>query len=233
MAKHAPRQFILARLIFGSAAAVLLALVVWIAVRAGGGDEDPDGKPLLVLPTGVVQAAAEGSLPPSVPPLESAAVSPSASASKSPSASASASSSPSPSVSASASPRPSKSTIKPTGGTSPSRTASPTPTADTFAVTYSTSATWRDGFIAALRVSNKGPAAREWSVTLTYPAGADIDVRGAWNASVSSSGDTVTLRGNSLAAGQSISVGFQAEKETRDSVKPVSCSVGGGSCKVS
>ncbi|WP_430783210.1 cellulose binding domain-containing protein [Actinoplanes sp. G11-F43] len=234
MAKHATRQFILARLIFGSAAAVLLALVAWIAVRAGGGgDEDTAGKPVLIQPTGVLQAAAEGSLAPSAPVLESGSVSPSASASPSPSASASASRSPSASASASASPKPSKSAVRPSAGTSPSRSASPTPAPDAFAASYGTSASWREGFIAAVRVSNSGSEAREWTVTLTFPSSADVEVRGAWNASVSRSGDTVTLRGRSLAAGQSITAGFQADKETRDPVKPVSCAVGGGSCKVS
>ncbi|HWS31516.1 MAG TPA: cellulose binding domain-containing protein [Actinoplanes sp.] len=222
------------RAVFGSAAAILLGLVGWIAVRAGGGEAGPDGKPLMVLPTGVVQAAAEGSLPP-LPPVESEVVSPSASASasRSPSAAPSASRTPSASASASANPTPSKSTIKPSVGTSPSRTVSPTPTVDVLSASYGTSASWRDGFIAGVRITNNGGEAREWTVTLTYPSSADVEVRGGWNASVSRSGDTITLRGRSLAAGQSISAGFQAEKRTNDAVKPVSCSVGGGSCRVS
>ncbi|GAA1602830.1 cellulose binding domain-containing protein [Actinoplanes couchii] len=237
MAKHAPRHVLLSRVIFGSASAILLGLVGWVAVRAGGGDAEPDGKPLMVLPTGVVQAAAEGSLPP-LPPTESDQVSPSVSvsarASRSPSPSVPASRTPSvpASASPSASVKPSKSTSKPSAGTSPSRTVAPPP-ADTIAATYSTSASWRDGFITAIRVVNTGTAARDFTITLTYPSSADVEVRGAWNASASGNGGTVTLRGGTLPAGGSINVGFQAEKRSRDLVKPVSCTVGGGSCKVS
>lgn len=100
-------------------------------------------------------------------------------------------------------------------------------------MTYTTSASWRDGFIAAVRVVNNGTSARDWTVTLTYPASADIDVHGTWNASVSRSGDTVTLRGRSLAAGDSVTAGFQASKDTDGLVKPISCALGGGACRMS
>jgi hypothetical protein len=232
LAKHASRQFILARLVLGSAAAVLLALVVWIAVVAGGSGDS--GQPLLVQPGAALQAGGE-SLPaePSTeaasatPPLTpSASVSSSASSSPSPSSSASASASGSPS--ASTKPKPSKSPSR-----TPSRSPSPSPAANTLAVTYSTSAAWRDGFIAAVKVVNNGSTAREWTVTLTYPSNADVEVRGGWNASVSSSGNTVTLRGNSLAAGASITAGFQGTKDVNDAVKPISCAIGGGSCRMS
>nr|GID88656.1 hypothetical protein Ade03nite_75800 [Actinoplanes derwentensis] len=101
------------------------------------------------------------------------------------------------------------------------------------AATYSTSASWREGFITSIRVTNNGTEAREWTITLAYPSSAGVEVRGAWNATASRSGDTITLSGRSLAAGSSINVGFQAEKRSRDLVKPVSCAVGGGSCRVS
>jgi cellulase/cellobiase CelA1 len=92
---------------------------------------------------------------------------------------------------------------------------------------------WRDGFIAAVKVVNNGPAAREWTVTLTYPSKADVEVRGGWNATVSASGDTVTIRGSSLAAGASITAGFQGSKDINDAVKPISCAISGGSCRMS
>ncbi|MBW6432414.1 cellulose-binding domain-containing protein [Actinoplanes hulinensis] len=235
MSKHAARQFILARSVLGLAAAVLLALVGWIAFRSGG-SADP-GDPLLVLPTADLQAA-EGSLPASSPVTESSPVSTapspspsvSRSASASPSASASLSPSPSRSAATSAKPSPSKSTGRPSP--SPSRTSS-SPAAADLSVTYSTSASWRDGFIAALRVTNNGTSARDWTVTLSYPSGSGIELRGAWNATAGISGNTVTLRGKSLAGGSSVSVGFQAEKDLNDLVKPVTCAIGGGSCRVS
>lgn len=231
MTKHSPRHVLVSRAVFGSAAALLLGLVGWIAVRAGGGEAATDGTPLMVLPSGVVQAAAEGSLPP-LPPVESAVASPSVSVSASSSPSVSPSVSRTASASASADPKPSKSTSKPRVSTSPSRTVSPTPTADVLSATYGTGASWRDGFIAGIQVTNNGGEARDWTVTVTYPSSADVELRGGWNAGVSISGDTVTLRGRSLAPGQSISAGFQAGKRSSDAVKPVSCSIGGGSCRV-
>ncbi|GIE28912.1 hypothetical protein Ait01nite_019570 [Actinoplanes italicus] len=132
------------------------------------------------------------------------------------------------SSSASGRPKPSKSPSR-----TPSRSPSPSPAANTLAVTYSTSAVWRDGFIAAVRVVNNGPAAREWTVTLTYPSNADVEVRGGWNASVSAGGGTITLRGNSLAAGASITAGFQGSKDVGGAVNPISCAVGGGACRMS
>jgi cellulase/cellobiase CelA1 len=223
LAKHAARQFILARLVLGSAAAVLLLLVGWIAVRVGGGS-DGAGEPLLVQPTAALQAAAGASLP--APSTESIVVTPS------PSAPVSASASPSPSRSAPASvkPSPSKSPSR-TPSASPSRsTAAPAPV--TLAVTYTTSASWRDGFIAAVNVVNNGSTASEWSVTLTYPASADVEARAAWNATLNASGDSVTLSGRALAPGSSITAGFQGSMDGGGAVKPVTCSIGGGSCRM-
>lgn len=237
MAKHAERQFIIARTVFGSAAALLLALVGWVAFRSGGGPDGGSGDPLLIQPTTTLQAVGDTLPTSAAPPVESARVSPSisapASSSPTPSASTSSSASPSPSKS-SASPTPSKTTGRPSPSVaaSPSRTTA-APAVDTLAVTYSTSASWRDGFIAAVKVVNNGTTARDWTVTLSYPGSADIDVRGAWNASVDHSGDTVTLRGRSLAPGSSVTAGFQASKDTDDLVRPVSCALGGGACRMS
>ncbi|MEU4624264.1 cellulose binding domain-containing protein [Actinoplanes sp. NPDC023801] len=225
MAKHAVRQFILARLVLGSAAAVLAALVVWVAVVAGG--SAGAGEPLLVQPSAALQAAGDP-LPATTPSTESAPVPSSPTPSASVSSSASQSPSASASFSPSAKPKPSK-----TPSRTPSTRPSPSPAANTLAVTYATSAAWRDGFIAAVKVVNNGSAAREWTVTLTYPSSADVEVRGGWNATVSASGDTVTIRGNSLAAGASITAGFQGSKDIGAVVKPVTCAVGGGSCGMS
>ncbi|WP_433793554.1 cellulose binding domain-containing protein [Actinoplanes sp. CA-252034] len=226
MAKHAIRQFILARLVLGSAAAVLVALVVWVAVVAGGSGST--GEPLMVQPTADLQAA-QGSLPAVAPSTESVPVAPSLDPSAPGSASPSPSASRSPS--ASAKPKPSKSVSR-TPSASPSR-SSPSPAPDVFTASYATSATWREGFIAAVSVVNNSATAREWSVTLTYPSSADVEVRGGWNATVSTSGDTITLRGRSLAPGASITAGFQGSKGGSATGKPTSCSVGGGSCRMS
>lgn len=230
MSKHAARQFLLARLVLGSAATVLAVLVGWIAVRVGGGP-DGVGDPILVQPTASLQAV-DGPLPTPSASLESTSLTPSPAApvSSSPSPTLSPSRTAPASPSATTKPTPSKSASR-TPSASPSRN-SPSPTVGSLDVTYTTSGTWREGFIASVRVVNNGSTARDWTVALTYPSSADVEVRGGWNAAVSASGDTVTLNGRSLAPGASITAGFQGAKDTRDAVNPVTCSVGGGSCRM-
>ncbi len=240
MPKHAVRQFTPARLVLGSAAAILVILVGWVVVRSGGGPAVAES-PRLVQPTEVSDAlqAVEASLPPTT---EALTASPSASPSGTPSASASASATPSatPSRSASASPTasvsvkpspaPSKTTNRPSP--TPSRTTTSPAPANVLSVTYNSGATWRDGFIAGVKVVNTGTAPRDFSVTLTYPAGSDIWIRSSWNASVDADDNRVTIRGTGLAAGASVNAGFQAGKDDNDSVRSVTCTVGGGSCRV-
>ncbi|KUL36738.1 cellulose binding domain-containing protein [Actinoplanes awajinensis] len=233
MSKHRDRQFFIARSVFGLAAAFLVGLVMWIAIRAGG-PASADENPVMVQPSAGLRAAESTTLPlvtgpPSAvaSPSSSVSVSPSASPSTSPSASAAASATPS----KSASPTPSK-TSKSASPT-PART-SPSPAAPKdLSATYGTSASWADGFIATVKVTNTGTTAHDFTVTLSYPSGAGVSVRGAWNGSASGSGNQITLRGNSLAPGRSITVGFQASKGAKDQVKPSGCTVGGGSCQVS
>ena len=238
MPKHAVRQFTPARLILGLAAAILVVLVGLVAVRADGGPAVAEG-PKLVQPTGEPTdlQAVEASLPPAT---EALTVSPSVSPTASASASAPASPSPTPSRSASASPsasasvRPSPAPSKTAATPSPvpsKTTTSPAPV-NTLNVSYSTTASWRDGFIAGVRVTNNGTTTRDFAVTLTYPGSGDIWIRSAWNASVDADDNQVTIRGTGLAAGSSISAGFQAGKDDGDSVRSVTCSVGGGSCRV-
>ncbi|WP_045743272.1 cellulose binding domain-containing protein [Actinoplanes rectilineatus] len=232
MSKHATRRFILARIVFGSGAAVLLALVGWVAIRAGG-PAKADDEPLLVQPSVVAEAQAAALTPPAPVPASptvsaSVSVSPSVSASATPSkTSASPSGSATPSAT-SASAKPSKTTAA----------ASPTPSkttvapADDLSVSYSNSASWRDGFIASIKVTNTG-AAKDFTINLSYPSDAGVRVRGGgWNVSVSGDDGRVTLTG-SVNAGATVNVGFQASKDSRNTVKPSACSVGGGTCSVS
>jgi cytoskeletal protein RodZ len=157
-----------------------------------------------------------------------------------PSASASPSVSTSPSPSVPASPAPSKSSASPTPSKTskspkptPSRTSSSPAAPNDLSANYFTSSSWGDGFIAMVQVTNNGSAAHDFTVTLNYPGGAGLSVRSSWNGSATASGNQITVRGNSLAAGSTITVGFQAGKRTRDQVKPTGCTVGGGSCRVS
>ncbi|MFC7531346.1 cellulose binding domain-containing protein [Actinoplanes sp. GCM10030250] len=235
MSKHSVRQLTPARLILGSAAAILAALVGWVAIRAGGPANADE--PVIVHPTAALQAA---TLPPiDTPPPASAAASPSVSVPVSASASApgSARTSPRGSSRASATASPSRSSsARPRASASasptPSRAASPTPVNDLDA-TYTTTASWRDGFVGAVKIVNNGSVARDFTVTVTYPSGADLRIRGDWNGSAEASGNRVTLRGTALAPGASITAGYQASKDGNDSSRATGCTVGGGTCRVS
>ncbi|MEU4424359.1 cellulose binding domain-containing protein [Actinoplanes sp. NPDC024001] len=235
MPKHSARQFTTARLVLGLGAAILVVLVGWIAVRAGG-PAVADDAPVIVQPS--APAPAETDLQAVESPLpEATSVTPSpSSASPSPSRSSSASASPSASPSPSASrkpkksksPQPSVSVPAPTSP-SPSRTSA-TPAG--LQATYATGSSWRDGFTAGVRVVNKGSVAQSFTVTITYASGTDLEIRGDWNAEVSAGGNQVTIRGGSLAPGSSITAGFQAAKDDDDSSRATGCTVVGGTCSV-
>ncbi|GIF07126.1 cellulose binding domain-containing protein [Actinoplanes siamensis] len=227
--KHRDRQFFIARGVFGLAGAILVALVVFIAVHAGGGAE-PSRDAVLVQPSADLRAAAESSALPLVPESTTASVPASVpgSPSASPSASASASATPS---KTSASPKPSKTSASPKPSVTKTTTA---PAAKDLDVTYSTSANWNNGFIAALKVTNSGSQPHDFSITLSYPSGSGLAIRGAWNASASVNGNQIVVRGRSpLAGNSSITVGFQSDKRTNRQLRPTGCTVTGGSCKVS
>ncbi|MEV6346930.1 cellulose binding domain-containing protein [Actinoplanes sp. NPDC051851] len=237
MSKHVPdRQYIIARGILGGAAAILVALVAWVAIQAGGPAEAGEG-PTLIEPSADLQAQ-EATAVPLFSAVPSASPSPSASASATATATATVATTTAPaSKTATASPTPKKTSSSPvpekTSKKPTKPAASPTTQAPAdLSVSYSNSASWRDGFIASLGVTNNGSEAHDFTITLTYPSGSGISLRGSWNASVSASGNTVTLHGNSLAAGRSVTVGFQSGKSTNNEVKPTGCTVGGGTCRV-
>jgi hypothetical protein len=238
LSKQPAHQFTPAHLVLGFAATVLVVLVSWAAVRAGG-PVGPDAAPVMVQPPGLSPAAVVSATPsfsvaaspsptasfvepayPEVTVTVAGTSSPSVAASSSPSRKPRKSKSPKPSVSASPSP----------ARTSPS--PSPAPANDLDA-TYTTSSSWRDGFIGNVQVVNKGSVARDFTVTISYSSGTSLSIRGAWNGAASAAGSTVTLRGGQLAPGASITAGFQAAKGPWDSSRATGCTVGGGGCRVS
>ncbi|GAA4598101.1 hypothetical protein BJY16_002587 [Actinoplanes octamycinicus] len=222
MSKHRDRQFFIARSVLGLAAAVLVGLVGFIAVRAGGPAE-ADDTPVIVQPSANLRAA-ESTTAPRLSGSPVATATPSRPVS--PSASASSSASPSKS---SASPAPSKTSKSPKP--SPSRTTVPPPAPQDLSVTYSTVSSWDRAFVASLQITNKGTQAHEATITLTYPS--PVSIGGTWNARGTSSGNTITLSGIQVGPGRSITVGFQSGKGTADRIKPTGCTVVGGSCSVS
>ncbi|WP_433828593.1 cellulose binding domain-containing protein [Actinoplanes sp. CA-015351] len=252
MSKHAERRFTPARLILGLAAAVLVALVGLIVVRSGGsGSASAAGDPLLVHPSAgdlqavenhipldepLTTATAAGGSPSASASLASASASPTASVSRSAGASVSPSSpAASPVTSVPGAPAPTTAAPTPEKTTAP---AAPKPTktapapVNDLAVTYSTTATWRGGFIASVRIENEASVTRDYSVTINYPSGSDVKIYGAWNTRASGGGEQVTLSGT-LNAGASITAGFQGGKDGDRNIRSPSCSVGGGTCRVS
>ncbi|MEV6299561.1 cellulose binding domain-containing protein [Actinoplanes sp. NPDC051861] len=222
LSKHSVSRLTPARLVLGFAAAILVALVGWVAVRAGASTPTDAGGPVIVQPSVpaevVVPQAVEASLTPSF------SVSPS-------SPSPSVSRSPSPTPSKSRKPKRSPSSSPSSTAPSPSRSSSSPPPApvNVFDATYTTTASWRDGLIGSVRIVNNGSAPRDWTVTITYSG--DLSIRGEWNGRASASGSRVTLSGGPLAPGASVTAGYQASRN--GSSRATGCTIGGGSCRVS
>ncbi|MCW6006310.1 lytic polysaccharide monooxygenase [Micromonospora sp. CPCC 205371] len=86
----------------------------------------------------------------------------------------------------------------------------PPPQGGACSATYSTVSQWSNGFQGEVRVTAGSSALTGWTVTLTFPNGQTVTQ--AWNASVTSSGSTVTARNASyngnLGAGASTTFGF-------------------------
>jgi cellulase/cellobiase CelA1 len=218
VSKHSPAPISPARLVFLAAVTVLVALVVWVAVRAVGPSSDEAAGPTVVLPSAA----------PTIPVGVAEPESPSPTISLLPASSPSSSSpSATPSRSRSASPRPSSATPH------VSRTSSkPVPKA-LFSATVSTSSSWGGGYVGMVKVTNTGTKAASWSMSVSHGSVSGLRLYTTWNAQGSQQGTTFAFSGASLAPGQSASFGYQAGARTRDQLKPSGCSVGSGSCHVS
>jgi hypothetical protein len=193
----------------GGAATLLVVLVAWVAVRAVGPTSPDTRTPLMVQPT--------------IPVAEDVIPSPVASPTPSPSAS------PSPSRT-----RKPASTPKPTEKattTKPPAKASPTP-ATSFTARYRLGSTWDRGFVAAVEVKNTGTTARTWTVSITYGAQAGVRVGNTWNAQLDRQGDRFVFTGAPLAAGTSITFGFEASKQLRSQIQPTTCTINGAPCRL-
>jgi hypothetical protein len=218
--KHSPAPISPARLVFLAAVTVLVALVVWVAVRAVGPSSDQAAGPTVVLPsvapTVPVGAAEPESPSPTIsllPASSPSSASPSRSRSASPKHSAPASTSPTPKV---------------------SRTPSAPPVAKaTFTATLSTSSSWGGGYVGMVKITNTGTKAATWSMTVSHPSVSGLRLFTTWNAQGSQQGSTFSFSGPSLAPGQSASFGYEAGARTRDKLRPSGCSVASGSCHVS
>ncbi|MEV6815052.1 lytic polysaccharide monooxygenase [Micromonospora sp. NPDC051296] len=110
--------------------------------------------------------------------------------------------------------------------TPPPTTAPPTnPPAGACAATYRVTNSWSGGFQGEVQVTAGSAAIRGWRVTWTYANGQQISQ--AWNATVSSSGSTVTATNvsynGSLGAGASTTFGFLASITGTNSTPTLTC----------
>jgi hypothetical protein len=124
---------------------------------------------------------------------------------------------------------------------SPPRTRrpSPRPTSSSrppvlISAVYATGASWDTGFIGSVQVHNAGATPLTWTVIIRYARASGVRVGQAWNATVSRQGDAAVFRGpGPLAAGGTVTFGFETTKRTPRPVRPVSCSVNGVACGMS
>lgn len=221
-AKHT-RPFGPARLIFCFAAAILIVLVVWVAVRAVGPAE-ASRQPTVVLPSMPRVTVASAS-----PASSSAspALSPSLSPSSSPSRT-----SPSPSRSAS----PSAASARPAPSSSPPRvaptTTKPVAVPKDLTAAVGVTASWTAGYVALVRVTNTGGAAHSWSVTVTHQDQDSLRLGSVWGAAGTQRGTSLVFTGEPLAAGASVTFGYQVSKTGQGNARPAGCTVVGGVCSV-
>ena len=92
-------------------------------------------------------------------------------------------------------------------------------------VSYSVSSQWPGGFQGDVKVTAGSSAIKAWTVTLTFANGQTVTQ--AWNATVTSSGATVTARNvsynGSLAAGANTTFGFLGSWNGTNSAPTLSC----------
>lgn len=205
------------------AATLLVVLVSWAAIRSAGPARSNDRTPMLIQPTVPLTVADPASLPHAIP-LSSfpATAQPPATASASPTAGTV--------TKATTKPKPRKTAVTPTP--TPARTTKPPKPAVTLAGHYTTGESWDQGFIGSVAVTNKAGAARNWTVKLTFAAGAGVRVGNTWNAQVTRQNNTYVFTGGPLAPGSSITMGFEASKQVKPRVQAATCTVNDGSCQV-
>ena len=214
-AKHT-RPFAPARLVFCFAAAILVVLVVWVAVRSVGPAE-ASRQPTVVLP--------------SMPHVTMAAPSPSLAPSPSPSPSRSLSPSPSRSPSATSA-RPTPSSPPPPRVTTPATTKPVVVVRNDLTASVGVSASWNGGYVAIVRVQNTGSTAHPLSITVTHQGQTGLRLGSVWGASGNQQGSSLVFTGGSLAAGATVTFGYQISTNGPDPARPAGCTVVGGTCAV-
>ncbi|MFB9800449.1 endo-1,4-beta-xylanase, partial [Streptomonospora salina] len=111
----------------------------------------------------------------------------------------------------------------------------PPPSSGPCDVSYSVANEWGSGFTGQITVTNDGGSALNgWDLEFDFPGGQQIT--NGWSADWSQSGSTVTASNTdwngSLPAGESVSIGFNAD-HSGSSAEPDSFTLNGESCSVS
>jgi Glycosyl hydrolase family 12/Cellulose binding domain len=98
-------------------------------------------------------------------------------------------------------------------------------------VTYSRQSEWAGGFVANLTITAGSAAINGWGLTFAF--GGDQKITSGWSATYSQSGKNVTATAmdydRTIAAGQSVSLGFQGTWTSSDA-NPTSFAVNGVAC---
>ncbi|MBU2668972.1 cellulase family glycosylhydrolase [Actinoplanes bogorensis] len=114
----------------------------------------------------------------------------------------------------------------PTDSPSPTpSTTTPPPPSGACTATYAVTGQWGGGFQADVKVTAGSSAIKGWTVTWTYGNGQTVSQ--AWNATVTSSGSSVTARNvsynGSLGAGATTQFGFLGSWNGTNSVPTLTC----------
>ncbi|MBM2618430.1 cellulase family glycosylhydrolase [Actinoplanes sp. LDG1-06] len=122
---------------------------------------------------------------------------------------------------------PTSSPTHPTDSPSPTpSTTTPPPPTGACTATYAVVGQWGGGFQADVKVTAGSSAIKGWTVSWTYGNGQTVSQ--AWNATVTSSGSSVTARNvsynGSLAAGASAQFGFLGAWNGTNSTPTLTCS---------
>lgn len=121
----------------------------------------------------------------------------------------------------------------PTGSaepTPPARTRPPAPPPAVFSAQYAQTSSWSGGFRATLVVAHESGGAGSWEIRLDYPSPDKVTVTDATNATVRVGGGELIFSGGRLAAGEQVTVTFEAEKNRPGETFPTRCSVNGVDC---
>ncbi|HEX9999302.1 MAG TPA: cellulase family glycosylhydrolase, partial [Actinoplanes sp.] len=116
-------------------------------------------------------------------------------------------------------------TTTPPTTTPPTTTPPTTPASGGCSAVYAVNSSWSGGFQSTVTVSAGSAAIRSWTVTWTWPSGQRIS--NAWNASVTSTGETVTAtnaaHNGALTPGASTSWGFLGSYTGSNTAPTVTC----------